>query len=157
MMCKSKVFLHWWNSRKHGVGEKGCREIARNKMLRSSIQKSYFFSQITKSFMGKMSWFGKEEEAAPPDNNNNNNKKKSPSQILNSITPRETWLVLCWVKTFSWNSETSNPGTGTRAWADASKCLSFYWLSKCISAESSSEASHFNEMWNTKINSWLNW
>lgn len=72
------------------MGEKGCREIARNKMLRSSIQKSYFFSQITKSFMGKMSWFGKEEEAAPPDNNNNNNNKKSPSQILNSIIPRET-------------------------------------------------------------------
>lgn len=156
MMCKSKVFLHWWNSRKHGVGEKSCREIARNKMLRSSIQKSCFSSQITKSFMRKMSWFGKEKEATPPDNNNNNNKK-SPSRILNTIIPRETRLVLCSVKTFSWNSETSNPGTGTGAWADASKCLSFYWLGKCIAAESSSEASLFNEMWITKINSWLNW
>lgn len=111
MMCKSKAFLHWWNSRKCRVGEKSYREIARNKMLRSVIQKSCFFSQIAKPFMRKMSWFGREEETAPPDNNNN---KKSPSWMLNSIIPGETQLALCCGKTFSWNPETSNPGTGAR-------------------------------------------
>lgn len=38
--------------------------------------------------------------------------KRSPSWTLNTINPGETELVLLYDKAFSWNPETSNPGTG---------------------------------------------
>ena len=110
MIRKSKVFLHWWNSRKFEAGGWGLGRDSQKQNSQIIYPKTLLLQPNYSVFHDKdvLVWqAGKELHQTII------KKKKSPSWILNTINPGETALVFFRGKTFSWNPETSNPGTGT--------------------------------------------